>query len=161
MKINHIELITYSDKYKDVLQSINNDNSNHFVKQIDERLVFGNHTDEFKLNSGYLVKIDDNIVGYVYFSAISNYRMYIEYLILSCYRKKGYGSLLLKESTDYILDNYNIKQICLDIDKSNLASMKTAISCGYMYDDSDLIDNSNSINFSFDNIYYIDKGKKH
>ena len=74
MKINHIELIPYSDKYKDILQSINNDNSNHFVKQIDERLVFGNHADEFKLNSGYLVKIDDNIVGYIYFSAISNWR---------------------------------------------------------------------------------------
>ena len=161
MKLNNIELVPYSDEYKDVLIKINNDNSNHFVKQIEERLMLGNHTNSFELNSGYLVKIDNNIVGYVYYSAISNFRMYIEYLILSCYRKKGYGSLLLKESTDYILNNYNIKKICLDIDKSNLASMNTAISCGYMYDDDDLINNCSSINFSLDNVYYMNKGKMH
>ena len=157
MKLESIELINYNEKYKNILEQINKDNLHHYVKQIDERLLLNGESVDFKLDCGYLVKYMDKVIGYVYLSNISNYRMYIEYLILFSERNKGYGHMVLKEITDFILSNYNIKRICLDIDKSNLASMNTALSCGYMYEDDDLIDNSSSIEFSLDNAYFISK----
>lgn len=157
MKLESIELINYNEKYKNILEQINKDNLHHYVKQVDERLLLNGENVDFKLDCGYLVKYMDKIIGYVYLSNISNYRMYIEYLILFSERNKGYGHMVLKEITDFILSNYNIKRICLDIDKSNLASMNTALSCGYMYEDDDLIDNSSSIEFSLDNAYFISK----
>lgn len=161
MKLGIFNLINYDDSYADILNKLNEDDKNHYVKQIDERLILGNHEDEFKLESGYLVELNGKIIGYIYFSSISNYRIYLEYSILKSERRKGYGKLLLSEATDYIFNNYNIRNINLNIDKSNLASMELALSCGYTYDENELIYNNNSIDFIQTNPYFLDKRKRY
>lgn len=156
MKLNKIELINYDkEQHKSIINQIIADDPNHYVKQIAERITKDNG-DDFQFDKGYLVKLEEKIIGYVYFSPISNYRLYLEYSILKQERNKGYGKLILEEASNYILENYNIKKIILDIDQSNLASMKTAISCGYNYDDETIMSN-NRIEFILDNPYFINK----
>ena len=158
MKLNTLELVPYKKgEHDSIINQIILDDQNHYVKQILERINKDNGQ-EFQFDKGYLVKLQEKIIGYLYFSPISNYRLYIEYSILKQERKKGYGTLLLEEATNYILDNYNIKQIMLDIDQSNLASMKTALSCGYNYDD-ETIGMNDRIEFVLDNPYFINKNK--
>lgn len=158
MKLNTLELVSYKKgEHDSIVNQIILDDKNNYVKQILERINKDNGH-EFEFDKGYLVKLQEKIIGYLYFSPISNYRLYIEYSILKQERKKGYGTLLLEEATNYILDNYNIKQIMLDIDKSNLASMKTALACGYNYDDN-TIGMNDRIEFVLDNPYFINKRK--
>lgn len=156
MKLKTLELVNYEkEKHEAIINQIILDDPNHYVKQIAERIIKDNG-EEFQFDKGYLVKFKEKIIGYVYFSPISNYRLYIEYSILKEERKKGYGKLLLQESTNYILENYNIKKIVLDIDNSNLASMNTAIACGYNYDEETIMTNGR-IEFILDNPYFINK----
>lgn len=161
MKLETLNLVCYNDSYFDILNKLKEDDVNHYVKQIDERLILGNHENEIKLGSGYFVELDSKIIGYIYFSPISNYRMYLEYSILKSERGKGYGTLLLSEATNYIFNNYNIRNINLNINKSNLASMNTALSCGYTYDECDLINNSDNIDFSQSNPFFVCKSRRH
>lgn len=154
MILDTLELVQYNESLKDYAKQLLLDDNNRYVKQVEERLNKDNSNTVF--DRGFLVKLQDKIIGYLYFSSISNYRLYLEYSVLKNERNKGYGKLILNEATNYILENYNIKQIMLDIDKSNLASMNTAISCGYNYDD-DTIGMNDRIEFILDNPYFISK----
>lgn len=69
----------------------------------------------------------------------------------------GYGKLVLALVTDYLFLNFNIKDIALDIDVSNEASMRTASSCGYCEDE--YYENGKIIYKKF-NLNYINKRKR-
>ena len=60
------------------------------------------------------------------------------------------------------MDNYNIKSISLDIDPSNLPSISTALSVGYVVDDEEYINRGmeGKILYRMDNYNYINKRKK-
>ena len=53
----------------------------------------------------------------------------LQYAVSPKYRGLGYGNLLLKEVTDYLLKNN--KSIRLDIDKNNTNSIKCALKNSY------------------------------
>lgn len=154
MILDTIELVQYNESLNSYVKQLLIDDNSKYVKQVEERL--NKKISNTVLGNGFLVKLQDKIIGYVYFSPISNYRLYLEYSVLKSERKKGYGKLILNEVTNYVIQNYNIKQIMLDIDRSNLASMNTAISCGYNYDD-DTIGMNDRIEFILDNPYFINK----
>ena len=107
-------------------------------------------------------KTNDKIIGYIYLSALFNEKLYLEYSIIKEYRNEGLGKLLLAEITEYLCNNYNIKEISLNIDISNLASMNLANSVGYYFDEDTLNKNNadNKQDFSFYNINYINKKSK-
>lgn len=46
-----------------------------------------------------------------------------------------YGSKIINELSDYLFDNYNIRCVKLDIDPSNINSIKTAESFGFLLDE--------------------------
>ena len=102
------------------------------------------------------------MIGYVFISKIIKYDIYLEYSILKEYRGKGLGKLLLSEISNYLIDNYNIKSIMLDIDPSNVPSIMTAVSCGYIADDEEYISRNmnGKILYRIDNYNYINKRKK-
>ena len=141
-------------------KELTTDSSSEFVHQIDERLIL-NKDNKFGFEKGYLVSLNKEIVGYLYISSFFNQKVYLEYSIIKEYRKKGLGKLLLSEITDYLCDNYNIKEIILNIDISNLASMNLASSVGYYFDPEKLNKNNsdNKQDFSYYNIKYINKKK--
>jgi len=130
-----------------------------YIKQIDERLV-ENDKNTFSLDYGYLVYLKDEIVGYLFISDIKKYKIYVEYSILAKYRKKGIGKLLLTEITDFLINNYQIKEIALDIDVSNIPSINLAESCGYyMEEEFDKNTATNSKEFTYINPYFYTKNK--
>ncbi len=97
-------------------------------------------TDRFWGNS-YFVKDKDTLVGFL---NIGNYNIeeksvYLRGATLKGYRGMGYGKKFLKESTDYIFNNYlQVESIRLVIARDNIASLKTAEDCGYTWLNKDI-----------------------
>lgn len=83
-------------------------------------------------NRGFLLGLDDNIVGYIDISDIDKYNKYV-YLraaIIEEYRNKNYGKKMLTEITE-LLFQQDVSSVRLVIDEDNIASRKIAIACGY------------------------------
>lgn len=162
IELNKIVLNYYDDKIgehriiKDEL--VNGKSASKYIKQIEERLV-NKDKDTFSFDSAYLVSINQKIVGYVFVSDIQKYKVYVEYSVLNEYRNKGFGKLILSELTDYLLENYQIREIALDIDVSNIPSINLAESVGYyMEEEFDKNTATNSKEFTYINPYF--KGKE-
>ena len=86
MPLEKIELLQYNDSLSDYVKQLLIDDNNKYVKQVEERLNKGNSDTVF--DRGFLVKLQDKIIGYIYFSPISNYRLYLEYSVLKSERSK-------------------------------------------------------------------------
>lgn len=80
----------------------------------------------------YFIKDNDQIIGLVrFFSYHELGFVNIQYAVLPDYRRQGYGKKIVKELTNYLMKNYDIKCIEADIDKNNVGSIKTVLSVGY------------------------------
>lgn len=134
-----------NEEHKWLLEQFNNASHSKFISKISDRLMLNGSQKFFPFDTAFVVSLfSGEIIGYVFISSIRNDEVYLESSILKEKRGKKYGSLILSSVTDYLFENYNIKEIALDIDASNEASIRTAVSCGY-YED------------SFDNMKFIFK----
>ena len=163
LKLENLYLDTYSEKYKNLLESFNNESKSDFIYNIADRLISSSNKDKFTFDVGYVV-LNESLegVGYVFISGIRNDNLYIEYSITKENRGYGYGKKLLNEVTNYLFENYNIKDARLDIDSSNQKSIKTAEACGYFLDEDDFERKGyqGKMIFIKDNPYYISKRLK-
>lgn len=97
----------------------------------DEEKYFKN-SDHIELKKVYFIKDNDQIIGLVrFFSYHELGFVNIQYAVLPDYRRQGYGKKIVKELTNYLMKNYDIKCIEADIDKNNVGSIKTVLSVGY------------------------------
>lgn len=145
------------EKYPDVLGEINGESKSNMIHQVEERLILSRECGKLEFSNAYLINLKNNIVGYIYLTGKSKKYIYLEYLIFKKYRKKGIGKYTLNNIIDYIfMNNLDLKEIRLNIDKSNLASMALAESLGFIDDENYL---SDKIDFIKDNPYYIEKRK--
>lgn len=94
------------------------------------------------LNSHYVVKNGDDYVGYLYLSPPfikdEKTESEIRYAIDSLYRRSGLGNTLVKEVSDYILENENIDSLVAIIQKQNLISQHIVENNGYIQDGEDI-----------------------
>lgn len=94
------------------------------------------------LNSHYVVKNGDDYVGYLYLSPPfikdEKTESEIRYAIDSLYRRSGLGNTLVKEVSDYILENKNIDSLVAIIQKQNLISQHIVENNGYIQDGEDI-----------------------
>lgn len=58
----------------------------------------------------------------------------LQYAVAKEYRRSGYGTKILKEISNYFINNIEITCITLDIDKNNIGSIKCATNLGYTQD---------------------------
>lgn len=159
MKLKTMELIIYNNDYKEEKDEITKGKSkSKFISQIENRLEIKENNDIF--NHGYLVKLNNNIIGYIYISAIKKDNIYLEYLIKDEYRNKGYATILINEITNYIFESYNIEEIRLNISKDNIKSQKVALNNGYILEDDEEYLYNEKADFVINNPYYIKKIKK-
>jgi len=83
----------------------------------------------------YIVYKKDSVnpIGFISFRFSKDTNIYyIIYGILPKERGNKLSSLLLREFTEYIFNKYlEVEEVTLQINKSNLISMKTALSSGY------------------------------
>lgn len=99
-----------------------------FIKLSDDIFV---ESDELEIKKAYLVLDKDEIVGMVrifsyHESGVAN----IQYAVSPSMRKKGYGKLILKEFTTFLLKN-GITSIEGEISSSNIGSIKVALDLGF------------------------------
>ena len=99
-----------------------------FDRYVDNLLEHGKDNG---INKVYVVSMRDEIVGMVMID-YEEPRYYISYALLPNRRNERLGSLLLSDFTDYLfkLDG-NIDKLFLEINASNIASIKTALCVGY------------------------------
>ncbi len=95
--------------------------------------------DEFRLDNqnAYLIESDGVLVGFVYLY-VNKERVVLIYMgILEEFRSRGYGSLVTRELTDYILENFDVKGIQVQVESDNIRSLKAIKRAGFqnIYDD--------------------------
>ena len=145
------------EKYPYILDEVNGDSKSNMIHQVEERLNSSRICENLELSNAYLINLRNNIVGYIYLTGKSKKYIYLEYLIFKKYRKQGIGKYTLDNVIDYIfMNNLDLKEIRLNIDRSNLASMFLAESLGFIDDENYL---SDKIDFIKDNPYYMKKRK--
>ena len=137
IKWETLQLDRYSeDKYKRLKDELENGiSSSQYIHQVGQRLEMSQNNDSSLYQSAFVILDDDVPVGYLYISSMINDEVYLEYAILKDYRGMGYASDIVREISDYLFQNYNIRSIKLDIDPSNKSSIMVAHACGFMLDD--------------------------
>jgi len=87
--------------------------------------------EELLSNNSFIVRIFNIPIGYLETSPISNGTISISIGIEKSFRGNGYGSLILKSLTDYLLNRDDINRISAIISPSNLVSIKLFEGCGF------------------------------
>ena len=137
---------------------VNGKSQSKMISMIKENLVRSHKSGELVFDNAYLLKQNEDIIGYLYLTAKVNNHIYLEMSILKDYRNKRMGSMMLEKITNYLfINNDDLKEIRLSIDKSNPGSMKSALNANYYYDVDDYM--NEKIDFICSNPYYINRKK--
>lgn len=153
IKIDNISLeCFYKERHEYILKEFIGESKSDMIHQIDERLINSRKTEQFESNNAYLISINDYIVGYIYTSGnLKNY-IYLECSLLKQHRNKGLGSYILNCLTDYIFENNpQLREIRLNIDRSNFPSMSIALKNDFINEEDYM---SEKIDFIKNNPYY-------
>ena len=91
-----------------------------------------------------------------------NDEVFLEYAILKEFRGMGYASDIVREVTQYLFENYNLRSIRLDIDPSNKNSILVANACGFILDEEQFESRNyiGKMQFIKENDSYISKRRK-
>lgn len=113
-----------------------NDNlvKNYLYKDVDEFIKKSENYPDLHMGCGYIVKDDKDLIGYIKASRGFNlFTLDVDYGIHPAFRYKGYGTKLLKESSDYFFENIeNLHNIRLSIFFGNDFSLKCATKAGFI-----------------------------
>lgn len=135
--LDNITLVSYDDtnadhrKFKRRLLS-DDEFRRHFgdmfIKNADE--IF-EATENIELKKAYLILKEENIIGmFRIFSYHESGVVNIQYAVDPKQRRQGYGSLILKELTDFLFKN-GIECVEGEIDSRNIGSIKVASNIGF------------------------------
>lgn len=135
------------------------ESSSEFIHQIGERLESSKDNDRSIYTSAFVVEDLGTPIGYLYISSMVRDEVFLEYAVLKEERGKGYGSDIIRETTDYLFKNHNIRSIRLDIDPSNKNSINAAEACGYSVDEEEFASRNftGRMQFVKDSEYYVSK----
>ena len=161
IELKSILLTRYSeDKHKTLKDELETGASHSsFIHQIGERLEDSKDNNKSIYQSAFVVEDLGTPIGYLYISSRIRDEVFLEYAVLKEYRGKGYGSTIIRETSDYLFENHNIRSIRLDIDPSNKNSINTAEACGYTLDEDEFASRNymGRMEFVKDSTYYISK----
>ena len=130
-----------------------------FIYQIGSRLENSKNNNRSIYQSAFVVEDLGVPVGYLFISNRIRDEVFLEYAVLKEYRAMCYGSDIVRQTTDYLFQNHNIKDIRLDIDPSNKNSINTAEACGYTLDEDEFASRNYTGRMQFvqDSTYYVSK----
>ena len=138
MKLEHFLLKLYNKEdniHNQIIDKIQKDDLNNeylgniysMINKIEKR-----KEDDFLHNNTYIVYYNDKPIGYISLTHNNDDYEIIAGLIPE-ERNKHLGSLLLKEFTHSIFNEYKrIDKLTLKIDDKNIGSIKSAIKVGYI-----------------------------
>lgn len=80
---------------------------------------------EFKLNEfsdAFIIKEEDNFVGFIVYSIIYERAEIIDIIIKPCYRKYGYANKLLSYTLD-VIKSKNVDNVTLEVNEENTVAI--------------------------------------
>ncbi len=163
IELDSLILTRYSEeKHKRLKEDFESGESHSsFIYQIGSRLENSKNNNRSIYQSAFVVEDLGVPVGYLFISNKIRDEVFLEYAVLKQYRGMGYGSDIVRQTTDYLFQNHNIKDIRLDIDPSNKNSINTAEACGYTFDEDEFASHNytGKMQFVQDSTYYFSKRK--
>lgn len=161
IELDSLVLTRYSEeKHKRLKENFESGESHSdFIYQIGSRLENSKNNNRSIYQSAFVVEDLGVPVGYLFISNRIRNEVFLEYAVLKEYRGMGYGSDIVRQTTDYLFQNHNIKDIRLDIDPSNKNSINTAEACGYTLDEDEFASRNYTGRMQFvqDSTYYVSK----
>ncbi|MCI6107412.1 MAG: GNAT family N-acetyltransferase [bacterium] len=161
IELDSLVLTRYSEeKHKRLKENFESGESHSdFIYQIGSRLENSKNNNRSIYQSAFVVEDLGVPVGYLFISNRIRDEVFLEYAVLKEYRGMGYGSDIVRQTTDYLFQNHNIKDIRLDIDPSNKNSINTAEACGYTLDEDEFASRNYTGRMQFvqDSTYYVSK----
>ena len=161
IELDSLVLTRYSEeKHKRLKENFESGESHSdFIYQIGSRLENSKNNNRSIYQSAFVVEDLGVPVGYLFISNRIRDEVFLEYAVLKEYRCMGYGSDIVRQTTDYLFQNHNIKDIRLDIDPSNKNSINTAEACGYTLDEDEFASRNYTGRMQFvqDSTYYVSK----
>lgn len=161
IELDSLVLTRYSEeKHKRLKENFESGESHSdFIYQIGSRLENSKNNKRSIYQSAFVVEDLGVPVGYLFISNRIRDEVFLEYAVLKEYRGMGYGSDIVRQTTDYLFQNHNIKDIRLDIDPSNKNSINTAEACGYTLDEDEFASRNYTGRMQFvqDSTYYVSK----
>ena len=120
---------------------INNRDHIRVIKGLRDRtakkMCFDVRDDIKKMKSGrdvgnrFLVKSDDDYLGYMYISNDHNNERVLSMIVNKKLRGRGYGKIILTGVSDYLLKSGMASSIRMYIKDENIPSAKMALGCGF------------------------------
>ena len=84
------------------------------------------------LDHSYIISNQRNHIGFISLPDLREGILTLEYGVHPAFRHKGYGTKILKEVSDYFLEERNfVEKVELCIDSENIYSQKAALSAGF------------------------------
>lgn len=165
IQLENIMLSIYDEsniKQDEVLNKFEGESKSNYIHDIKERIKNSVNKKSFPFDIGYFISVNNEIVGYIFISKNISDEVFLEYSVLKEKRGKGYAKIILSEVSNYLMNEYNIKCLVLDIDPSNIASIKTALNAGYELDEEEYMKRgmTGKILYRLDNYNYINKRSK-
>ena len=96
---------------------------------------------EFPFNSLYIVKHDENRLGYVYVSSLMDNSVTLKYVVDERIKDLSDIALVLEQITSYLSEYDMIKTFCLHVDPKDSYEFSLAVDAGYYPDCDDFESN--------------------
>ena len=118
-----------------VIALCNDDNVRRYFYDFDRYVTnIVEHGKDNGINKAYIVLKKDKIVGMIMIDYL-DYKYYISYALLPSKRHENLGTVLLGDFIEYLFQiNADINNVYLEINASNIASIKTALNVGFVKD---------------------------
>lgn len=82
--------------------------------------------------NAYLVYNGESIIGFVYMYINKENELLLYLGIHQNFRNQGYSSKINKELTEYLLNDFNIKRIKVQVEEDNIGSVKAITKAGFI-----------------------------
>ena len=104
----------------------------YVTSELDKYLDIANNSDKILSNAIYIITDNKTPIGFIrVVETDEKDTLELHYGVHADHRKKGYGSKILLEVGNYLLDNKNINKLKLEIKKINNSSIKCALKANY------------------------------
>ena len=132
IKLNDLQIVSYDSKngpIKQFIKSIKNDELIKYYcgRYVADKIMSSENCSKLLLETGYMITNNNNLIGYIATDKLEYNSVGLECGVHPLFRNQGYGSKILKEVSDFLLQRDFIEQIDLSIDSENIYSEKCAI----------------------------------
>ena len=150
IKLRSLSLTNFnvSDKKKfNFVREINYDEE--ICKYVTENIVKlflpTERQDKLTIGPAYIIEDKDECVGFIYFPEKDEDTLVLNYGVHPDYRNKKYGTKILDEVSNYVLDKTRVNNIELNINGCNRGSIKCAEGANFKLEDTMSLSCGNTI----------------